>query len=218
MNQNHWKSEEKVRKYVKSAEKRLDSKYKPFAEHIITLINKYDINHHPKILDLGCGPGFLLFELKKGCSNSQIFGIDPSEEMLKAARSKASEFNINDYKFKRGIAEEIPFPDSHFQVVICLSSLHDFQDAVRTIQETFRVLEDGGIFILKDRNKSYPRWKLYFQFFKLAYDSSLKGASKFVKSRERWFKSSKVLEWMEKEGFTVKLLNDNLEYLIVAIK
>lgn len=218
MMETHWQNKEKVKHFVKSAQKRISSKYKPFAELILTNMEKHDLNKNSAILDLGCGPGFLLFELKNKSPQLKIYGLDPSKQMLNAAREKAKEYNITDYTFKTGIAEDIPFSNHFFDVVTCLSSLHDFKDALKTIQEVNRVLKTNGIFILKDRNGSYPRWKLFFQFFKLIYRIGIKGAIKHIKSRSRWFTPSEITSWMEDEDCDVQLLEDQLEYIIIGIK
>lgn len=218
MMETHWKNKDKVNHFVQSAQKRISSKYEPFAELILTKMEKHDLNENSAILDLGCGPGFLLFELKSKSHQLKIYGLDPSKQMLNAAREKAREYNITDYTLKTGIAEDIPFSNDFFEAVSCLSSLHDFSDPLKTIQEVFRVLKTNGIFVLKDRNRSYPRWKLFFQFFKLMYWAGIKGAIKHIKSRSRWLNPSEVISWMEDEGFEVELLEDRLEYIIMGIK
>jgi len=63
-NENNIWTRERVERYVQSTEKLLNFRYKPFARQVMNLIDKFGIEGIPKILDIGCGPGLLLFEIK----------------------------------------------------------------------------------------------------------------------------------------------------------
>ena len=55
---------------------------KPTREYIIKTLSKYKNMEELKVLDLGCGTGELIFELKKEFNNIKITGIDFSEKMI----------------------------------------------------------------------------------------------------------------------------------------
>lgn len=94
----------------------------------------------PKILDIGCGTGII----STLYPHLDITGVDISTEMLK----------YHPGKFVIGSAEHIPFPDEHFDAIICRSTLHHLKDAVAGLREMKRVLKPGGRIHFWETNKS----------------------------------------------------------------
>lgn len=91
-----------------------------------------------KILDVGCGTGFV----SQLYPNFDITGIDISDGMLER----------NPYVWKKAPAESIPFPDIHFDFVVCRSLLHHLDNPVLGLKEMVRVLKPGGQFSCWDPN------------------------------------------------------------------
>jgi len=83
-----------------------------------------------KILDVGCGNGFL----SQFFPNFDLIGIDISDGMLAC----------NPHKWIKAPAEAIPFPDNHFDYVVCRSLLHHLEVPEQGLAEMFRVLKPGG--------------------------------------------------------------------------
>jgi ubiquinone/menaquinone biosynthesis C-methylase UbiE len=79
-----------------------------------------------KVLDVGCGTGLstLLFNCKK-------FGIDPTFELVQQAKKRMP--------VVQGNGEQLPFRDNSFDIVICLTALHNFTDPQRGLLEMKRV-------------------------------------------------------------------------------
>jgi len=97
-----------------------------------------------KVLDLGCGNGryFPLFKEKE----TEYFGIDFSEELIKIAGDKHPEAN-----FQTGDGLNIPFPENSFNKVFSIAALHHIpsrESRARFIKEIRRVLKPGGLLIL----------------------------------------------------------------------
>lgn len=90
-----------------------------------------------KILDLGCGTGYDLAEMRT--RNASLFGIDASEEMVHIARK-----NLPDADIKIGFFENIPFPDQSFDIVISKWALQTSPDMDPIYSEIARVLKPGG--------------------------------------------------------------------------
>ena len=80
------------------------------------LVEHYDLKPGDKILDVGCGKGFLLFDFAKVIPGLEIYGIDVSEYAI--ANSKEE---IRD-RLQVGNANALPFPDHHFDLVISINS------------------------------------------------------------------------------------------------
>lgn len=215
---NHDWSGERAERFIKMMENMVNSRYEPFASQIINILNTYNMKNKNTILDIGCGPGLLLFEIKKLNLNLKLIGIDPSEAMLNAARKKAKEYNFGDSEFKVGYAEEIPISDSEIDIVICFNSLHDFRNPEKTIEEVSRILKNNGIFILKDKNGSYPRWKMRLHFLSLTLKLGRKQAKRYYKSRNHWLNVNQVTNWMSNNGLQTKIIEKQADYLIVGKK
>jgi ubiquinone/menaquinone biosynthesis C-methylase UbiE len=112
-----------------------------------------------RILDLGAGDcknALLVLEASKG---AEICAIDPNEKKIAAARRDRPSV-----KSSVGSAEDIPFPDSHFDKVYSTLALHHFADLGRALREIARVLRPGGSFVVLELEPdSFNGW--FFRFF-----------------------------------------------------
>jgi len=100
-----------------------------------------------KILDLGCGGGrHLVYLAKKGFS---IIGCDISSTALKKAQIWLDKEKIINYCLVKHNIPRLPFLDGYFDVVISVYAIEhsNLYNVKRTIDEVFRVLKKGGIFL-----------------------------------------------------------------------
>ncbi len=78
----------------------------------------YQLPPKPKILDIGCGKGYLLYDFLKVIPDAQIYGIDNSSYALKnSKREVRSQLTL-------GNATNLPWPDDYFDLVISITTLH----------------------------------------------------------------------------------------------
>ena len=103
------------------------------------------------VLDVGCGPGQIPIKLVKRNPNLKIFGIDLSEGMLlKAAQLSFNEHLEEKLVFQTGNAEDIPFDDNSFDMVLCNSLMHHASDPVKVLNEIDRVCKPEGTVLIRD--------------------------------------------------------------------
>ena len=99
-----------------------------------------------KVLDIGCGTGTQLAYYQKVMC--QVFGVDLSPSMLKRARLKLGE-RAELIQFN---AKTLPFPNSHFDIVLLTTVLHEMAPELRTqvLKQAHRVLNESGRILIID--------------------------------------------------------------------
>lgn len=113
---NYWDGD---RKYGYGGYKYIPDRWKPVAEN---LIEDYKLNNKSKILDVGCGKGFLLYEIKKILPKIEICGFDISSYAIKNSKSEISKY------LYIGKAEDVyNYDDDYFDLVISLGTLHNLK-------------------------------------------------------------------------------------------
>src|SRR5499433_795149 len=85
-----------------------------------------------RALDIGCGGGFLAEEFAAlGC---QVTGVDPSAVSIGTARAHAATRGL-DIDYRVGTGEQLPAPDSAFDLAYCCDVLEHVSDLDRVISE-----------------------------------------------------------------------------------
>ena len=98
------------------------------------------------MLDVGCGTGALLAALAGSASGVRLAGIDPSPEMLAVARGKLAPA----VALRVAWAEEIPYGDATFDVVVSCSVFHYLREPLAALREMARVVRPGGRLVITD--------------------------------------------------------------------
>lgn len=83
------------------------------------LIKVFDLQPGDRVLDIGCGKGFLLHELHLLVPGLQIFGIDISEYALENCHPEVQEC------LERGCASDLRFEDKYFKLALSINTLHN---------------------------------------------------------------------------------------------
>jgi ubiquinone/menaquinone biosynthesis C-methylase UbiE len=98
-------------------------------------------------LDVGCGTGFLSFEL--AARGHRVTGIDFAASMLEEARRKATESGAL-IRFEQGDAENLPFGACSFDLVVSRHVLWTLPHPEAAVVEWVRVLRPGGRLVVLD--------------------------------------------------------------------
>lgn len=99
----------------------------------------YELFEGKSVLEVGCGPIGIIFELGNAKSRA---GLEPMDlEDLVSDRTKRS-------IVRKGIGEEIPFEDHSFDIVVSFNALDHSANPAKVVQEINRVLRPGGEFLL----------------------------------------------------------------------
>ena len=98
-----------------------------------------------RVLDLGSGAGTdSLVAAQMVGPGGRVTGIDMTPQMVAKARAAAAELGASNVEFLEGEAEQLPFEDASFDVVISNGVIDLIPDKDAVFAELYRVLEPGG--------------------------------------------------------------------------
>jgi len=104
------------------------------------------------VLDVGCGTGTLAIEAQKRVGTTgRVFGIDPGEEQIARAHTKAARRHFS-IEFQVGVIEHLAFADQTFDAVFSSLMMHHLPAPLKRqgFAEIARVLKPGGRLVIAD--------------------------------------------------------------------
>lgn len=105
------------------------------------LIEFAEVDAHQKILDVGCGTGVVA--ITAASKGAKVFGLDLSPVLLEHAK-KNSDLAKTEIEFLEGDAENLPYPNNAFDVVLSQFGHMFAPNPEVAIREMLRVLKPGG--------------------------------------------------------------------------
>ncbi|HEY6296111.1 MAG TPA: methyltransferase domain-containing protein [Streptosporangiaceae bacterium] len=106
-----------------------------------------------RVLDVGCSGGYLARKLASAAGPAgAVTGVDPSAAAVAYARRRA----LPAMTFTTGTAQDLPLPDSSFDVVTSTLALHHVpaRQRQRAFTEMYRVTRPGGRLLVADFDPS----------------------------------------------------------------
>lgn len=136
---------------------RYDGRWRTIAE---AMVDHYQLPDDARILDVGCGKAFLLYEFTQVLPKATVHGIDISEYAIENCKEELQG------KLDIGSADKIPYDDNSFDLVFSITTLHNLYvnelwDSLREIERVGR----GGKHITVEayRNEREKMNLLYWQ-------------------------------------------------------
>ncbi|MCH5584858.1 class I SAM-dependent methyltransferase [Shimazuella sp. AN120528] len=105
------------------------------------LLDFFHVDGSGRLLDLGCGPGTVTLDMRDRFQ--EVVGLDPNEDMFKAACLQKEREKAGNVQFQLMRAEDISEKLGSFQLVTCVSSFH-WMDRRLVLQKAYQLLTDGG--------------------------------------------------------------------------
>lgn len=121
-----------------------------YKELVIKMIDRYSLNNNSKVLDVGCGKGFLMYELKNILKKINIIGIDLSKYAIRNAKKEIKK-NI----FYYDINNKLNYINDYFDLVISINTLHNLKipKIEQALKEIDRVSKNSFICVESYRNE-----------------------------------------------------------------
>jgi len=115
----------------------------------LKLLECVDMKTGLNLLDIGPGTGFPLLELAQRLgSTSKAYGIDPWDAALTSINQKINFYGLTNTKVQHAVAEEIPFPDQFFDLLVSNNGLNNVDDLDKSLSECNRVARKGAQMII----------------------------------------------------------------------
>ena len=118
--------------------------------HLNNILKTINIKPGMKILDLGCGSGYLTFPIAQNNEKAYVVGLDIVTDTLERNAVKAQEMDIKNLEFISYDGITFPFEDNSFDLVVTRYALHHFPEIKKSIHEVARVLRSDGLFFVSD--------------------------------------------------------------------
>jgi len=135
---------------------RYDGRWRAVAD---LMVKHYGIKPGMRVLDVGCGKGFLLYDFTQAVPGVKVTGLDISFYAVANAKEEVKPF------LQVGHANHLPFPDKSFDLVISITTLHNLYcyDLDKALREVERVGKNKYICVESYRNEDEKANLLYWQ-------------------------------------------------------
>ena len=159
------------------------------------LVETANIPAGAKVLDVACGRGAVLFPAAERVGTSgHVTGIDLADGMAHETQMEIQRRGLNQAEARQMDAENLTFPDSSFDFVLCGFSLQFFPHLAHALSEFRRVLKPGGRIAVTSWGGDDERWD-WFEALRKAHDAVLRLGSQSLDEPE------KIQAWLSQAGF-----------------
>lgn len=114
----------------------------------LSLLENIKMKKNLIVLDVGCGTGFPLLEVAERLgSTCKVFGVDPWKAAIEKIERKTATKNIKNVWAIQGFAENLPFQNELFDLIISNNGISVVKDKAKVLSECFRVCKPNGQFV-----------------------------------------------------------------------
>jgi SAM-dependent methyltransferase len=134
---------------------RYDGRWRPVAEAMAT---HYGLKPGDRVLDIGCGKAFLLYELTQAVPGLEVSGIDISQYGVAHAKEEVRPF------LRVGNAIDLPFEDHSFDLVYSLNTFHNLYcyELDKALRELVRVGKDREYIVVESYRTEVEKANLLY--------------------------------------------------------
>lgn len=125
------------------------------------LLDRLDLPPGARVLDVGCGTGQLLADIRDRFPETGLHGLDLCDGMIRSAKTVLG----SAADLRQGESQCLPYPAEHFDVVVSTHCFHHFPDPLKSLQEMNRVLRSGGRVMVLDGDRDGLWGRLLYDVF-----------------------------------------------------
>jgi ubiquinone/menaquinone biosynthesis C-methylase UbiE len=133
-----------------------------------------------RLLDIGTGPGRLLYEINKRIPQLELYGLDISPAMLEVAKQNL--VTIKNLDLRIGNINHTDYDDNFFDCIVCTGSFYNWDNPIEGINEIFRILNPGKTAFIFETHKDYNR-----ELVSSRLSDNLKGYNLIRKTLSKYF-------------------------------
>ena len=120
-------------------------------------VDKSEAKLNEVCVDLGSGRGTDVLRLAEEVGEGGfVYGVDVTEEMIRKASSTAAKMGVENVKFIQADLEQIPLDDETAHLIISNCTLNHVANKQKAWAEIYRILKNGGRFVISDIYSSEP--------------------------------------------------------------
>jgi len=140
-------------------------------DRIRRLVAAAHLTGSERVLDIATGPGYIA-EAFAGAAR-EVVGVDLTEAMLAIGKQRTKERGISNISFRAADAQNLPFANGDFDVVVCRLALHHLLKPLEVFGEMARVCRAGGTVVVEDIYASeHPERAAYQDRWEILRDPS----------------------------------------------
>jgi ubiquinone/menaquinone biosynthesis C-methylase UbiE len=170
-----------------------------------------------KALHIGCGAAAFENLLCDKLEFARFHGLELSPTLLRIGEAISSRFGYSDRIFLKTWSDDLlPYPDNEFDLVISLSSMHQWKNPEKTFPEIVRVLKRGGSVFISDIRRDQFYLPFYFYVQKMGTSFGKEIAQNLMNGYKASYTVSQIRELLESQGMNRWNIEKNGKWFNIA--
>ena len=134
---------------------RLKSQVELFFNRELEIYQHLGMQDGTKVMECGCGPGYLLFNLANKFPKCTFLGLEIDSFLFEAFQKNISQYNIINVKAKQGSIYQTGEEDEYYDVIISRLVIEHLEKPHEALAELYRILKPGGKLIIVSNDFEY---------------------------------------------------------------
>jgi ubiquinone/menaquinone biosynthesis C-methylase UbiE len=170
--------------------------YKEIAQDLVSRLES------GRLLDVGTGPGYLLYEIHKLNPNIELYGLDISNSMIEQASRNLADIRVD---LQCGSIKATNYKSDYFDLITCSGSFYLWDNPTEDLEEIYRILKFGGAAYLYETHRDIDKQKLWQEMRKnLKGDNLIRkflAPRFFIKQIGMTYAKKEITEIIERTSF-----------------
>lgn len=175
----------------------------------MTLLDTILMKPGMNVLDIGSGGGFPMLEIAERLGKScMVYGLDPASDSIAMISEKKEARPVDNARIIKGFAEEMPFPDEYFNLIVSNNGINNVADQAKVFSECYRVSDHDAQMVFTV-NLPYTMIEFYDIFEATLAEMGL--TAEIEKMHQHIHDKRKLVDYLKElvnsNGFTIHSIN-----------